>query len=162
MDIMNSNVIKKGVDILTAFLTTINKITDSFGDFGGVAKIGMLITALHLGEKALSVFNTSLQQQKGIWGSLWHVGESALKGIKDKLMSLSKTIKSAFSQKSIISGLSQKELKEMGDNLKNYTNAVKNNSAATKEMNDLALQGKVSTQQYAAAQKLATDSAAYC
>lgn len=98
MDIMNSNVIKVGVDILTALLTTINKITDAFGNFSGAAKIGMLVSALYLGDKALTVFNTSLQKQKGIFGSLFSIGPAAIDKIKLTLGTLTKATQGTNAQ----------------------------------------------------------------
>jgi hypothetical protein len=50
MGILNSELFKAGVDILTAILKAINGITDLFGDFSGIAKIGVLVAALYLGE----------------------------------------------------------------------------------------------------------------
>jgi hypothetical protein len=58
---MNSEVLKIGIDLLTGILTAINNITDAFGNFSGAAKIGLLIAALYLGDKALKVFTASIK-----------------------------------------------------------------------------------------------------
>jgi hypothetical protein len=60
MGIMNSDILKAGIDLLTGILTAINNITDAFGDFSGVAKISLLVAALYLGDKALKIFTSSL------------------------------------------------------------------------------------------------------
>jgi hypothetical protein len=67
MGIMNSELLKAGIDLLTDLLTTINNITNSFGRFSGAAKIGLLVTALYLGDKALKVFTTSIKEGSTIF-----------------------------------------------------------------------------------------------
>ena len=68
--IADSKLIKAGVDLLTQLLTAINKITDSFGEFSGAAKIALLVAALYLGDKAVKVFMNSLTQTKSVFSSL--------------------------------------------------------------------------------------------
>jgi hypothetical protein len=82
MGIMNSEAIKTGIELLTAFLTAINNVTDALGVFGGTAKIGVIIAALYLGDKALKVFMASLTKSKSVFTAFGAVGRSALGGIQ--------------------------------------------------------------------------------
>jgi TP901 family phage tail tape measure protein len=61
MGIMDSDLLKAGIDLLTGLLTVINSFTDAFGQFSGAAKIGLLVAALYLGDKALKVFTNSIR-----------------------------------------------------------------------------------------------------
>jgi TP901 family phage tail tape measure protein len=63
MGLFDNELIKVGIDILTAFIDAINKLTEAFAPLGldGAAKIGLLIAALYLGDKALKVFMGSLK-----------------------------------------------------------------------------------------------------
>ena len=81
MGIMDSNILKIGIDLLTGLLTAINNVTDAFGDFSGAAKISLLITALYLGDKALKVFTTSINTGSTIFGAFGKVGKTALSSI---------------------------------------------------------------------------------
>jgi TP901 family phage tail tape measure protein len=56
MGIMDSDILKVSVDILTKILETINKITEAFGPLSGAAKIGVLVAGLYAGDNALKVF----------------------------------------------------------------------------------------------------------
>ena len=50
MDIVNSDLVKGGIDILTGLLDTINKITNAFGKVGSpLAKIGLILGGFRLG-----------------------------------------------------------------------------------------------------------------
>jgi hypothetical protein len=67
MGIMDSDLLKAGVDLLTGLLTAINNVTDAFGNFSGAAKIGLLVAALYLGDKALNVFTASIKKGSTIF-----------------------------------------------------------------------------------------------
>ena len=57
----NNEFIKVGVDILTKFMTIINKITEGWGAWSSSAlKIGLVTIALTLGGKALKIFTNEL------------------------------------------------------------------------------------------------------
>ena len=86
--IANSKLIKAGVDLLTKFLTTINKITDAFGDFSGAAKIALLVTALYLGDKAVKVFMTSLTKSKSVFTAMGSVATKTFGTIKEDLRNI--------------------------------------------------------------------------
>lgn len=60
MGIMDSDILKNGVDLLTKLLTAVNNFTNTFGKFEGAAKIGLIAIALVLGAKALNAFETHL------------------------------------------------------------------------------------------------------
>ena len=54
MDIVNSDLVKGGIDILTGLLDTINKITNAFGKVGSpLAKIGLILGGFRLGRGLL-------------------------------------------------------------------------------------------------------------
>jgi hypothetical protein len=78
MGIMDSKVVKAGVSILTAFITVINSLTDAFGDFSGAAKIGLLVLALYLGDKALNTFMTSLKSGSSVLQAFGEVGRKSI------------------------------------------------------------------------------------
>lgn len=90
MGIMDSDVVKAGVDILTSMLTAINNITDAFGDFSGAAKIGLLVSALYLGDKALNVFNKSIKEGSGIFQAFGAIGTAAVNSASKSIATLNK------------------------------------------------------------------------
>jgi hypothetical protein len=90
MGIMDSDLLKAGVDLLTGLLTAINNITDAFGNFSGAAKIGLLVAALYLGDKALKVFTGSLRAGTGVFGAFGATGRAALDSINKRFVSLKK------------------------------------------------------------------------
>jgi TP901 family phage tail tape measure protein len=67
MDIINSDALKQGVDLLTKILTTVNNVSDLFGDFSGAAKILALVSALYLGDKAITAFMASINNGNTIF-----------------------------------------------------------------------------------------------
>ena len=95
LGIMNSDVLKAGIDILTAILTAINNITDAFGQFSGAAKIGVLVTALYLGDKALKVFMASLAKSGSVFSAFGAVGSSAVTGTTSAILRLNKGLSQA-------------------------------------------------------------------
>jgi hypothetical protein len=61
MSIMNSELLKKGVDILTMLFNTLNKVTAGLGGFGeSISKIGVLITILKTGEILINKMFSSI------------------------------------------------------------------------------------------------------
>jgi hypothetical protein len=51
MGIMNSDLVKFGVDVLTKFLEVINKVTNGINGFGGsISKIGGVLTVFKIGK----------------------------------------------------------------------------------------------------------------
>ena len=92
MGIMNSEVLKAGVDILTALISSFNKFTEMFGKFSGVAKIGVLILAFKLADNALKTFSASLRTSGSIFTSFGAISSSALNRIKADFLSLRKII----------------------------------------------------------------------
>jgi hypothetical protein len=88
MGIMDSDILKAGVDLLTKLLTAVNNFTNSLGDFSGAAKIGLLITALYLGDKALQVFLASVDKGKGLFGSLGAVASGTFKKVGEDITAL--------------------------------------------------------------------------
>jgi hypothetical protein len=50
MGIMNSDLVKLGVDVLTKFLEVVNKITSAFdGVWGSITKIGGIVAVFKIG-----------------------------------------------------------------------------------------------------------------
>jgi hypothetical protein len=92
MGIMDSDILKMGIDLLTGLLTAINNITDAFGDFSGAAKIGLLVAALYLGDKALKVFTTSIKEGSTIFGAFGTVGKTAVDKVATSINKLPKKL----------------------------------------------------------------------
>jgi hypothetical protein len=123
MDILNSDLLKAGVDILTAILETINKVTDAFGSFSGAAKIALLTAALYAGDKALKVFWNTLnavnkdgQRVNGVFDALGAVGKSAAEGVNSKFETLVATFKTLRTQIQDLTG-NAKTFREAYNNL---------------------------------------------
>jgi hypothetical protein len=84
MGIMNSDFLKKGLDIATAFLTTLNKITSGFGSVtSSISKIGMILTILKTGEVLINKLFSSLNVKAAETGKI--MGESIANGIRGGL-----------------------------------------------------------------------------
>jgi hypothetical protein len=62
MSIMDSEILKVGIDALTGLITLVNNLTGSLGKFSGGAKIAILVGGLMLADKALTVFIASLKK----------------------------------------------------------------------------------------------------
>jgi hypothetical protein len=82
MSIMDNDLLKAGVDILTKLLTVVNEFTDSLGQFSGAAKIMILVTALYLGDKALKAFLVSFNTSKSVLGSFGAAAKGTFTGVK--------------------------------------------------------------------------------
>lgn len=95
MGIMDSDLLKAGVDLLTQILTTINNITDAFGQFSGAAKIAVIITALYLGDKALKVFLGSFAKSKSVFTAFRTVGTTAVSSVSNGFTRLNKNLTQA-------------------------------------------------------------------
>ena len=126
MGIMNSDVLKVGIELLTGIMNAINGITDAFGQFSGAAKIGVLVAALYLGDKALKVFMASIKGGKTIMASFGEVGRKATKELKLGFTGLSKQLKKLSGQKVGI------DLAPATVAMKNYTKATQNQVTASK------------------------------
>jgi TP901 family phage tail tape measure protein len=92
MSLMNNEVIKLGVDILTKLMETINGIVALFDKvgLGGPAAIGLVVAALYLGDRALKVFTASLQKGTSIFGSFGAVGRAAIDSITARFTKMKK------------------------------------------------------------------------
>lgn len=136
MGIMDSEFLKVGVEILTGLLTAINKITEAFGPFDGAAKIGLLVAALYLGDKALSVFSKSLVETKSIFGALGKTGKIAITSLTTTIKKLPKELQKV----NIGASVTSKKLKEAfsAKNKKaveNYTKALRQEKDTTNTLN---------------------------
>ena len=92
MGIMDSDLVKVAVDLLTGILTVMNNIADAFDKvgLGGVASIGMIVAALYLGDKALKVFMSNFRDDKTVFQSFGAVIKAAIDGINKRFLSLKK------------------------------------------------------------------------
>ena len=157
MGIMNSDVLKAGIDILTGIIGAINSITDAFGQFSGAAKIGLLVAALYLGDKALKVFMTSLKGGSTIFQAFGKVGKTALSGIQVQLTKLKYLVSSTFGKKGINIGFSKDTLSRSKQDLAAYTQATRKQASAKAMMNNLEAKGATDTALYANVSKRAAD-----
>jgi hypothetical protein len=84
MGIMNSDLLKKGVDILTMLLTVLNKVTAGFGGIGGsISKIGALLTILKTGEILINKLFSSINVKAAETGRI--IGQGITEGIREGL-----------------------------------------------------------------------------
>ena len=125
MGIMDSDVFKIAVDLLTKILESINKITEVFGPFDGAAKIGLLVAALYLGDKALKVFMNSLNDNKTAFQAFHATGRAAIDGINKRFLSLKK----------LFSG--RLNMNISSESLKQATVATEKHKAATIELKEI-------------------------
>ena len=73
----NNEFVKDAITLLTDILTLLNKITQGWDTWsGGALKLGVLITALVLGDKALTAFMTSLRGGSGALASFGAAGKA--------------------------------------------------------------------------------------
>lgn len=146
--IANSKLIKAGVDILTKLLETINKLTDSFGEFSGAAKIALLVTALYLGDKAVKVFMTSIKDTKSVFASLGAVFTQTGATIKADIDSLTSKMKQFAAEASYVKDYYNSFGAEAAEPLKEYQNALRATAKANKELNKAEKEGKKSSVEY--------------
>lgn len=133
MSIMDSDLLKAGVEILTNILTAINNITNSLGEFSGAAKIGIVIAALYLGDKALKVFLGSLSETKSVFAALGTVGRSAMTGMASGVTGLSKGLAASNLQAQKLSAsLKMATGTKLTKNITAYRQALNQQTVASK------------------------------
>ena len=126
MSIANSDLIKMGVDILTALLTAVNKVTDAFGPLSGVIKVGLLVGALIAASQALNIFRKAMLDTNKEASLFGRIITASTGDIHQKWMRL-KVFFSGFA-----AGFS-KNFKKMAGDLNKYTQAqTKANNTAKK------------------------------
>lgn len=156
MGIMDSDILKTGIDLLTGLITAINNITDAFGQFSGAAKIGLLIAALYLGDKALKVFTTSIKEGNTIFQAFGKIGSTAASSIKKTMTDLTKAIKNTTKQEKQLNLVLQSTC---GSSTK-LAAAKEKVKKAQEQLNDLEKSGTATSSQLAAAKSnLATQEA---
>lgn len=159
MDIMDSDLLKAGVDLLTKILTVINNITDALGDFGGAAKIGILVAALYLGDKALKVFLASVQKGSGLFGSLGAAATGTFKEVGKDV----DTLKKKFSEFTVKIQLARERMQNLAtpqqrSAIEAYTSAITRQTKAQTTLQTLEKQGITSGSEYALAKAMQTQS----
>ena len=163
MSLMNNKLIKTGIDILTGLMNTINDIVATFDKvgLGGAASIGMVISALYLGDKALKVFTGSLKQSGSVIGSFGAVGSSAIKKVTGgftKLDVILKKQKITIKQYQDQLNATNKGLfasKKYADAQEEYSNAVQKSKNQLANLhavqkNELSTQDEINTARMAA------------
>ena len=144
MGIMDSELLKFGVEILTLFIEGINKITGLLEPLGldGAAKIGLVIGALYLGEKAVRVFMKSLSGGNSIMASFGAIGRSSIASVQNGYTKLNATLaKSNMQSKKLQQSLRMSSGVKYTKNVKAYTMAVKEQSAAQDHYNIVLMRG---------------------
>lgn len=159
MGIMDSDVVKAGVDILTSILTAINNITDAFGNFSGAAKIGLLVAALYLGDKALKVFMISIKQGAGLFGSLDAAATGTFRSVGQDINGLKKK----FDDFIVKTQLARERMQNLAtpqqrSAIDAYTNAITRQTKAQSMLQALEKQGVASGSEYALAKAMQTQS----
>jgi hypothetical protein len=94
MGIMDSTLLKAGIDLLTGLMTAINSIIELFDKLhlGGVASIGLIVAALYLGAKAIDIFSASLRSSGSIMAGFGAVGRAAADSISKKFLKMGNVI----------------------------------------------------------------------
>ena len=128
MGITDSEILKKGIDLLTGILNVINNITDAFGNFSGAAKIGILVGALYLGDKALKVFMNSVKGSATVFQAFGATGRAAVDSIRARFLTLKKLFTSKLN------------IKIGSEQLYKATQATKAHSQATRELQSIETQ----------------------
>lgn len=142
MGIMNSDLLKKGIDILTGILTAFNNFTDSLGKFSGAAKIGLLVAALYLGDKALHAFRQSLSEGKTVLQSLGTTGKGTFALIKKDIEALKQKMKEYSASISVAKDrMAYLNNQEQINSVKRYHGALQNLARANKEVQDIEAKG---------------------
>ena len=124
MGLMDSEILKAGVELLTNFITAINNLTNALGPFDGAAKIGLLVAALYLGDKALHVFMASLKSGSTVFQAFYATGRAAIDSIHKRFVIL----RNLFAKKISIE-LDNKNLSKATEAIKRHqqaTNTLKN------------------------------------
>lgn len=157
MGLVDNELIKTGIDLLTGLLTALNNFTDLFGEFSGAAKITTLVIALYLGDKALNVFTKSLKEGNTIFQSFAATGKGTFKAVGEDVEKL----KNKFHKAS-------DKAKQMNDNVakmkataaqqssatNGYTNALNRQIQAQTTISTLEQQGITSGSAYATAKAM--------
>lgn len=94
MGIMDSTLLKLGIDLLTGLMTAINGVIEFFDKLhlGGVASIGLIVAALYLGAKAIDIFGISLKKTGSVMAGFGAVGRAAADSISKKFLKMGNTI----------------------------------------------------------------------
>lgn len=137
MGITDDKAVKGLVDLGTAAMNAVNDITDLFGSFSGVAKIGVMTGGLKLASNALKTFSESFKEThdlvksfgKGIQSfgkSFQTLGRNVKKGFS--------SLKNVFKKKDVgFDKVDIEQTKKMETALKSYTNAEKKLNAVETE-----------------------------
>jgi hypothetical protein len=81
--LINSDVIKGGVDLLTLFITAINKATSVFDGFlGSISKIGMVLALFNVARAAFNKFSSTILVKMNNLGT--SIGSSIAEGMKSR------------------------------------------------------------------------------
>lgn len=96
MGLVDNNLIKMGIDLLTNLLTALNNVTAGFNSFSGSAlKVGLLITAFKLGGNAVKIFTTGIKSTEGVVGTF----AKSISVTRSKVVDFTKAILNAFAKK---------------------------------------------------------------
>jgi hypothetical protein len=95
--LLNQDVIKFGVDVLTKLLEFVNKLTDGFGGLTGtISKLGLIMAVFKLGQKMVSKFSQTFIntfKKAGV-----EAGKGLVDGWRDGLDTIKKESKNAGKQ----------------------------------------------------------------
>jgi hypothetical protein len=101
MSLMDSTILKAGIDLLNGLMTTINGIIALFDKvgLGGAASLGMVIGALAMGTKLLNAFELNMRATdatgKKLYTTLGAIGQTAKQSFK-KLLSSVKNLRTTL------------------------------------------------------------------
>ena len=160
MGIANSSLIKTGIDILTGLLNAVNFITEKFGEWPGMAlKIGMVTTALIVGDKALKAFMASMKLGNGILASLGAAVKAPFSAATKSISKLTTTTmmynKSVFgTKKSVTSAMAadaayMKQIKAEDAAKRNNVKGTQENTAAENQLTQAKQRASIAQQNLA-------------
>ena len=136
LGLMNNELIKGAIDLLNGFITVINKVTQGWDSFsGGALKLGLVVSALYAGDKALKVFTTSLKGGATIFQSFGAVGKATIDNLKLKMQQL----KNLFNKTDATNGLNT-TMQKLNTQLNQGSSVLNRYNQNLKAQNEMAKQ----------------------
>lgn len=149
MDLADNKIIKGAVDLFTNLLTAINKFTNAFGEGSGLAKIGLIASALYIGDKALNAFTTSLKGNATVLQSLG----AAATGTGTAMVADFEAVKRKLEDVKVAADAAKIKVNDLRNGPKNIdankiTESIEKEAEAYKKLTEIKSKNLVSDQEY--------------
>ena len=155
MSLMNNELIKAGIDILTSLMNTINDVIAAFDKIGlgGAASIGMVVGALAIGSKAIIAFerhllatNTAGLRVNGTFGALSKTVKGAFSGLFKSIKAIpDKLAQIGTAAKASAKGISKMHSPDFTKAQQHYNNLLSQEQRLDKAR--LSIKQKIDSQQ---------------